>query len=112
MDLFANVIVFVYAGLASTAAFAYFRSKGHAVAESGAYGLMTMLMLYSWIAQVLFMIGAHRLLIPFQLVLLLPAVKIIFNQRQLLKSQIRVFFLFICAHPLPSLLLFGGNTVL
>jgi hypothetical protein len=63
----AIAIEIVYAGLVSAAAGAFFRHQGHTVAEAGAYGLMAMLMLHCWLAQVLLFTGLPGLFMWFQL---------------------------------------------
>ena len=103
MDLLANALAFVFAGLVTSAAFVYFRSRGHTIAESGAYGLMAMVMLNTWLAQVLLMTGMAFWLFPAQAAILAPAAWMITRRRRLIGSQVRSALAFMRSHPVPCL---------
>ena len=76
-----------YACLISSAAFVYFRQKGNTLAEAGAYGLMVMIMLQSWLAQLLLMIGHAHLLPAAHLALCIAAIAALWRNRRLLQDQ-------------------------
>jgi hypothetical protein len=88
--MLADIIITLFAVAVSVCAWLGYLRKGLTVAESGAYALMSMLMLQSWMAQVLFMAGAQRLQVFVQALLIIPAVVVIVGRRRRLFWLVRV----------------------
>jgi hypothetical protein len=66
--LLTGAILSIFAVPALIAGFDYFRQKGATVAESAAYGILTILMVVSWIAQLVLLIGWRAAYLPALLV--------------------------------------------
>lgn len=98
LGLLANAAEIGFAFLVSTAAFAIYRNKGQTLAEAGSYGLLTMLMLQSWLAQVLLYVGGQHLLVWAQLLLLPGAAGIAGRHGRLLRRQLPILLRFAKTH--------------
>jgi hypothetical protein len=94
----ADTIEIASAALIGLGAFLFFRHKGNTMAEAGAYGLLGMLMLHSWLAQALLLAGLQELFTPFRFLLLAPAAFTIGCRRRLLADQFAAGHQFARAH--------------
>jgi hypothetical protein len=112
MSVIANIAMSVFSLLIAAAAFGYFRDRGDTVAEAGAYGLMVMLMLSSWTAQILLLLGLQRFLLVAMLILTVPALKMVILRGKLLREQLRISSKFMRLHTLPAIVFVCGGTCL
>ena len=112
LGLLANAAEIGFAFLVSAAAFAIYRHKGQTLAEAGSYGLLTMLMLQSWLAQVLLYVGVQHLLFWAQILLLLGAAGIIGRHGRLLRRQLPLLLQFAKTHWLAAGSILLGCTYL
>jgi hypothetical protein len=103
MPFLVNVVTVALGLVITMAAFIYFRFKGGTVAEAAAYGLMAMLMIVSWIAQVLLVCGLQRFMLPTLLLAALPAFRILIRHRRLLWQQGLILASFSRSYTLPAL---------
>jgi hypothetical protein len=106
--IIANITVVAFTVILSVTAILFYRSRGNTVAEAGAYGLMTTLMVQSWVSQVLFIFGVQRLYIWVQAILLLAAVGCLARKRRILASHLHLVLRFIYANWLPAYALLSG----
>jgi hypothetical protein len=108
LHVMANSVAVAFAGIFSAVAFLQFRRRGNTVAEAGAYGLMTTLMVQSWVSQVLFIIDAQRFYMGLQAILLLVAAWRLVRDRYALVVNVNLFLRFIYTHWLPAYALLSG----
>jgi hypothetical protein len=104
----ANITVVAFTAAFSVTAFLFYRRRGNTVAEAGAYGLMTTLMVQSWVSQVLFIFGVQRLYMWVQAILLLAAVVCAVRERRILVTHLHFVLRFIYADWLPAYALLSG----
>ncbi len=97
-----DILIIAFALVVSVSGLLYFLHKGHTLAEAGAYGLMAMLMLQSWTAQVLFMTGAQRFQPVAQGLLIVPALALIHHRRRMLSAAGRIGLRFAWDYRLPA----------
>ena len=112
MSVIVNIAMTVFSLLIAAAAFGYFRHRGDTVAEAGAYGLMAMLMLSSWTAQILLLLGLQRFLPVAMLMLTVPALRMVILRGKLLREQLRIASNFVRLHPLPVTVFVCGGACL
>lgn len=96
--LIAEGVEMAFAGLIGVAGFAFFRHKGNTVAEAGAYGLMVMVMLHSFLAQVLLYAGWQHLFTPLQALAAAAAAWMVLRHHRMLTDQAAVVARFGRAH--------------
>lgn len=106
--IIANITAVAFSAVFSVTAFLFYRSRGNTVAEAGAYGLMTTLMVQSWVSQVLFIFGIQHLYIWVQASLLLTAIYSAVRKRRILVSHLHFVLRFIYANWLPAYALLSG----
>jgi len=109
VGLTADMIAMAYALCVSVAAFGIFADKGHAVAEAGVYGLMLMLMVQSWTAQVLDLSGLHQWLMMLQAAAVLSSLVLITAYRRRILSSALIGVGFARRHRMPSLAISCGT---
>ena len=106
--LLADVVLLVNGFAVGGAAFRSFNRHGCTFSEAGAYSLMTLLMVQSWLGQVLLMAGAPSLYLPLLLAVALPGLRTARPVGRLLAAQLRPALNFSRSHPLA---VFGLGTI-
>jgi len=96
----ANAVLIIFAVSFCGAGLAWFKRWGHTLAETMAYVLLSMIMIQSWMAQVLLLTGLTVLYLPALVLCTCLALRVCFTHRRFVFSQFGTFIRFVRSHRL------------
>ena len=100
--LLTDSALIVFCVMSGGGGYIWMRKIGCTLAEAWAYSLLLLLMIQSWLGQVLLMAGAPFLYVPFLFISALPWIKVLRYTPRVFAAQIRSVMIFLRVHPVAT----------